>query len=219
MTTRMAEILRASRIVKKVKERIRHDDRETIENKVRRWQQLRTPELPAEILEVGPWDPRWATLFEEEKTKIRKAFRQQTIGAVEHIGSTSIPGVAGKPILDLLVAVAAPVTEAKKLEAFSSLGYGFYDKSPCDPEAYWLWRVGDGRAFVVHLCELECPWIATAVNFRDYMRTHPDACAAYEACKERLAADKSLSPFEYSMEKLIAFHEISVKANAWAGKG
>lgn len=223
----MQDLLRASRMVKRVKQQIQHDDRETIENKARRWQHSRTPELPPEILAVGDYDPRWSTRFEQEKARIREAFERcvvgrasgaTVLGVVEHIGSTSIPGLAGKPMLDLLVSVAAPMLEEQKIDTFAALGYKLYGNSPCDPEASWLWKVEDDCALVIHLCELDNPWIDTAVNFRDYMREHPEDCAEYEACKKRLSADGSLNQFEYSMEKLILWYKISVKANAWAAE-
>lgn len=214
----MADLLRASRMIRKVKEKIQHDDRETIENKVRRWQQLKTPELPAEILEVRVHRD-WAPVFEQEKELLLKTVGEVTVvGEVEHIGSTSIPGLAGKPIVDLLISVEAPMLADETIEALGRAGYTFYDKSPCDPEAFWLWKTDGGHAFVAHLCELKNPWIHTAVDFRDYMRTHPDDCTAYEDHKKQLAADQSLDPFEYSMEKLILWYEISARANTWAAE-
>ena len=215
---RMEGLLRASRMIRKVKEKIRHDERETIENKVRRWQQLRTPELPEEILQVSA-QRDWTAVFEQERVLLTKTLREVTVvGAVEHIGSTSIAGLAGKPIVDLLIAVEAPILATKKIGALSRAGYTLYGKSPCDPEASWLWKIEGDHAFVAHLCELQNPWIHTAVDFRDYMRTHPDDCTAYEEHKKQLAADRRLNPFEYSMEKLILWYEISARANAWAAE-
>ncbi len=212
----MRDLLRASRMVKKVKARIPHDGRESIEDKARRWQQLTPPEYPPEVLPVGAYDPHWVTRFEHEKALIERAFEGLSLGIVEHIGSTSIPGLAAKPIVDLLVSVAAPVVEERKVDAFSSVGYALYGNAPCDPEAYWLWKFEGGFAFSIHLCELDNPWIRTGLNFRDYMRAHPQDCAAFEEGKRRLSADEDLNHFEYSMEKLILWHEISVKAEAWA---
>ncbi len=215
---RMEDLLRASRMIRKVKEKIRHDERETIENKVRRWQQLRTPKLPAQILQVSA-QGNWAAVFEQEKALLIKTLRElEVVGEVEHIGSTSIPGLAGKPIVDLLIAVEAPILAAERIDALCRAGYTFYGKSPCDPEASWLWKIEPRHAFVAHLCELQNPWIHTAVDFRDYMRTHPDDCTAYEEHKKQLAADSRLNPFEYSMEKLILWYEISARANAWAAE-
>lgn len=214
----MEDLLRVSRMIRKVKEKIRHDERETIENKVRRWQQLKTPELPTEILQVNA-QRDWTAVFEQEQVLLIETLRGVTrVGDVEHIGSTSIPGLAGKPIVDLLIAVEAPILAAEKIDALARAGYTVYGKSPCDPEASWLWKIERGHAFVAHLCELQNPWIHTAVDFRDYMRTHPDDCTAYEEHKKQLAADQSLNPFEYSMEKLILWYEISARANAWAAK-
>ncbi len=212
----MQELLRTSRIIKKVKQRVPHDGRESIESKTRRWQQLRTPEMPLEALPVGAYDPGWVTLFELEKARIEEVFRPQDLGIVEHIGSTSIPGLGAKPIVDLLVSVTAPALERRKVDAFAAAGYTLYGNAPCDPEASWLWKFESDSAFSIHLCELENPWIETALNFRDYMRAHPQDCAAFEEGKRQLSAEGSLSHFEYSMEKLVLWYGISVKANAWA---
>ncbi|MCP4655138.1 MAG: GrpB family protein [bacterium] len=218
-TPNLQEVLRASRVIRKAKHRIRHDPRETVENKVRRWQALEAPELPAAIRTIGPYDPQWPGLFAREKPRIAQALGPETPSEVRHIGSTSIPGLAGKPIVDLLMAVDPPLRAAETTAALAGLGYAPYGTSPCDPEAHWFWKLEDAHcAFVVHLCERSNPWIRTAVNFRDYMCAHPEDCATYEECKDRLADREDLSLFEYSMEKLILFYEISERAEAWARK-
>lgn len=214
----LQEILRASRVIRKAKQRIRHDPRESVESKVRRWQALEAPELPAAIRTIRPYDPQWPVLFAREKARIAQSLEPEIPSEIRHIGSTSIPGLAGKPIIDLLVAVEPTLRATETTTAaLVGLGFGAYGTSPCDPEAYWFWKLeADHCAFVVHRCDRSNPWIRTAVNFRDYMRAHPEDCATYEACKDRLAEREDLSLFEYSLEKLILFYEISERAEAWA---
>ena len=136
------------------------------------------------------------------------------VRAVEHIGSTSIPGMASKSILDLLVAVRE-VPPA--LATLIASGYEDHGISPCDHEAFWLWDVSPtGHAFIVHLCADGNPWIRTALNFRDYMRSHPAECESYEELKHRLAAERRNNLLEYSIVKLKLFYELSARADAWA---
>ncbi len=213
----LQDILRASRVIRRAKQRIRHDPRESVESKVRRWQALEAPELPAAIRAIRPYDPHWPELSAREKARLAQALGPETPSEIRHIGSTSIPGLAGKPIIDLLVAIDPAPRAAERMTAgLAGLGYAPYGTSPCDPEAHWFWKLeADRCAFVVHRCARSNPWIRTAVNFRDYMRAHPEDCANYEACKHRLAEREDLSLFEYSLEKLILFYEISERAEAW----
>jgi GrpB-like predicted nucleotidyltransferase (UPF0157 family) len=121
--------------------------------------------------------------------------------------------MAGKNIVDLLVAVGEIPTGTALLAA---AGYRDYGVSPCDHEALWLWDVSPtGHAFVVHLCAVGSPWIRTALNFRDYMRAHPEECAGYEGLKHRLRAEQR-NLLEYSIVKLKLFYQLSERADAWA---
>jgi GrpB-like predicted nucleotidyltransferase (UPF0157 family) len=210
---RMHEVRRIARAIRDLKESVTNEMREPIERKLRRWQQLRMPDLAPAVQAVRPYDPAWPTLFTREQERLRAALGEQA-GAVEHIGSTSIPGMAGKGILDLLVAVREIPAAAARLAA---AGYQDYGVSPCDHEALWLWDTSPTQhAFIVHLCAVENPWIRTALNFRDYMRACPEECAGYEELKHRLRAEQR-NLLEYSIVKLKLFYELSERADAWAG--
>jgi dephospho-CoA kinase len=208
----MHEVRRVARTIRDFKASVTNELREPVERKLRRWQQLRMPDLAPELQAVRPYDPAWPLLFMHEQARLRAVLGEEA-GAIEHIGSTSIPGMAGKSIVDLLVAVR-DIPAATVLLAAS--GYQDYGVSPCDHEALWLWNAAAaGHAFVVHLCTVESPWIRTALNFRDYMRAHPEECASYEELKHRLRAEQR-SLLEYSIVKLKLFYELSARADAWA---
>jgi GrpB-like predicted nucleotidyltransferase (UPF0157 family) len=210
---RMHEVRRIARAIRDLKESVTNEMREPIERKLRRWQQLRMPDLAPAVQAVRAYDPAWPALFTREQERLRAALGEQA-GAVEHIGSTSIPGMAGKGILDLLVAVREIPAATARLAA---AGYQDYGVSPCDHEALWLWDTSPARhAFIVHLCAIENPWTRTALNFRDYMRAHPEECASYEELKHRLRAEQR-NLLEYSIVKLKLFYELSERADAWAG--
>jgi GrpB-like predicted nucleotidyltransferase (UPF0157 family) len=141
------------------------------------------------------------------------------VADVQHIGSTAIPGLAGKGILDLLVAVRGTPATPEQLAVLASLGYHDHGVSPCDHEAVWLWKVGADLAFVIHLCASDNPWIETALNFRDYMRLFPAERARYEASKHALDGVRGQSLLEYSLVKLKLFYEVSERADAWRAAG
>jgi len=220
--TTFASIARAARAIRDLRASVRNETREPLERKIGRWQRLRTPELPPRIQSVRPSDPAWPAHFERERARITSglagALGPGLVADVQHIGSTAIPSLASKSILDLLVAVHGSPATPEQLAALSTLGYQDYGTSPCDHEAVWLWNTErDDVAFVVHLCSAANPWIHTALNFRDYMRAFPAECARYEALKHEIAAEKDRTLFEYSLIKLKLFYEISERADAWRG--
>ena len=213
---KMAELVRAARLTREL-ERTCHDPREPIASKVRRMQRTKAPELPPRVRDLRSNDPAWASLFAAEERRIRAALGD-AVARIEHFGSTSIPAdaLSAKNVIDFLVAIREPSRAPRAQAALAALGYASYGNGPCDPETEWWWRIDDDEvAFVAHLCEAANPWIDTAVNYRDYMRAHPEECVRYEEVKRSLAAEPGRSLFEYSLGKLRLFYEISGKANAW----
>lgn len=195
------------------------DPRESVLHKVRRWQRLRTPKLTPRLQARHEYDPRWSGWFEDEKRRL-EASLQDKVQRIEHIGSTAIPGLSSKNVLDLLVAVEESVSEMKVQKILSRLGYVAYGASPCDREARWFWRVESDRAFVLHACAASNPWISTAIRFREYLRRHPEDRRAYEDRKRELRRNGVEDPFEFALAKLKVFYDISERANLWAqGRG
>ena len=216
-TSRLQETLRIARAIRRFEATVAYDDdREPVGRKVKRWQRARTPELPSWAQEVRPHDPAWAELFARESESIRKALGEKIVDDVQPIGSSAIPHLGSKPVLDLMIAVRAGMGSSEQIDAFGSIGYQPYGNSPCDLEAEWYWRTDDDSCiWVAHICDDQNPWRHTAVNFRDYMRAHPEECQRYEKLKKELAADNEASLLEYSLGKLALFYDISHKADAW----
>lgn len=212
MNERLQEAMRISRTIREYEATIR-DGREPIARKVRRWQRLRTPRLPDWAQVLRPHDPAWEERFALEAVRIREALGPGAVHDVQHIGSSAIPHMCSKPVLDMMV--AAPRDLPGLAAAFAALGYEPYGNSPCDLEADWLWNTqGDDVLLVVHLCDPENPWRQTAVNFRDYLCAHPGECEAYDRRKRELSAGEG-SLLEYSLGKLALFYDISARADAW----
>ena len=166
---------------------------------------------------VHDYDPNWPNLFEQERTRIKNAIGSFAV-AIEHVGSTAVPALPSKPIIDLLVGVTS-LEEAKErcIGPIEALGYKYI------PEyASWLpgelfFRKGPPGPWThhVHLMEPSYPrWDALLV-FRDYLRAHPDAARAYAAIKRALAVSSKEDIEAYRTGKGIFVEETTAKARAW----
>jgi GrpB-like predicted nucleotidyltransferase (UPF0157 family) len=166
---------------------------------------------------VSDYDPNWATLFKQERTRIENALGSLAL-AIEHVGSTAVPGLPSKPIIDLLIGVPS-LEEARQrcVEPMEALGYNHI------PEyASWLpnelfFRKGPPGPWThhVHLMEPFCPrWDALLV-FRDYLRAHPEAAGAYAGIKRALAASSKDNIAAYRNGKTTFVEETTAKARAW----
>lgn len=136
---------------------------------------------------VTAYDPRWPQLYEREAAAISAALGG-ALATIHHIGSTAVPGLAAKPIIDIMPVVhslAAPTPARGALEA---LGYEYLGEFGI-PGRRYLRRGGDERhASGAHLRRGGRENIARHLAFRDYLRAHPDVCAEYAALKRALAA-------------------------------
>ena len=168
---------------------------------------------------VSDYDPDWPALFEQESTRIKHALGSFTL-AIEHIGSTAVPGLPSKPIIDLLVGVPS-LEEAKErcIAPIEALSYIYI------PEyASWIldelfFRKGPPGPWThhVHLMEPSYPRWEALLVFRDYLRPHPEAARAYANIKRALAASSKDDIDAYRTGKNIFVEETTTKAHAWRG--
>lgn len=215
--TNLRQALRISRAIRECESHTATEDlREPVAEKVRRWKRLRTPEVPAWAEKIRSHDPSWGESFTEEAARIRHGLGNEIVQDVQHIGSSSIPHLSSKPVLDMMVVVRGGVATAKHAAAFAELGYKHFGNSPCDHEADWHWRTeGPPCLFIAHVCHEANPWRTTAVDFRDYLRAHPEDCGEYDRRKQELSEDPEVSLLEYSIRKLALFYDISRRASAF----
>ena len=136
-------------------------------------------------VEVKPYDPMWKQKFEEERNRQGDIF-QTILVNIHHIGSTSIPSLSAKPIIDLLI----EVTDIKEVNAFnnqmSKMGYEAKGENGIPLRRYFQ-KGGAKRTHHVHIYEKGNPEIARHLNFCDYLLKHPDEAQRYGELKERLA--------------------------------
>jgi GrpB-like predicted nucleotidyltransferase (UPF0157 family) len=151
-------------------------------------------------IEIVPYDPAWPRQFEEERRELLRTIGPWLAGSVEHIGSTAIPGLSAKPVIDIMAAVASLDASRPALAPLAALGYCYFPYRPDDE--HWFCKPSPAfRTHHLHLVPLDSPQWAGALAFRDYLRAHPATAAEYEALKQRLALTFRLDREAYTDAK------------------
>ena len=136
---------------------------------------------------VADYDPDWPRMFEQERARLSAALGPLVL-IIEHIGSTAVPGLAAKPIIDLLVGVQS-LTEAqsRSIATLSAMGYAYFPeyKSWLPDELFF--RKGIPWTHHAHVMEPSNPRWESLLLFRDYLRAHSGAALAYATLKRDLA--------------------------------
>lgn len=135
---------------------------------------------------VVGYDPRWPQMFAEEAEKIQKILGGNCV-AVHHIGSTSVPNLAAKPIIDILPVVRELRLVDEKNAGFEALGYECMGEFGIPGRRYFR-KGGDERTHQIHIfAQASAHDIARHLAVRDYLRAFPQEAAAYGELKRRLA--------------------------------
>lgn len=139
-----------------------------------------------------------------------------TILKVHHIGSTSVPGLAAKPIIDLIPVVLS-LTELDSLQTrIESVGYQWHGEFGISGRRYCTFSDGAGmRVVQLHCYEQNSPHIERHLAFRDYLRAHPNIAKSYENEKRRAAQLHPENSHAYSDEKGEWIRNVEVEALAW----
>jgi GrpB-like predicted nucleotidyltransferase (UPF0157 family)/GNAT superfamily N-acetyltransferase len=136
-------------------------------------------------IEIVEYDPGWPKLFELEAKRVKQALGSNCI-IVHHIGSTSIPGLSAKPIIDMLPVVRDIQEVDQATKAMESLGYEAKGEYGMAFRRYFQ-KGGDIRTHHVHVYQEDDPEISRYIKFRDWMRSHPDDAESYAKLKVELA--------------------------------
>ena len=165
-------------------------------------------------IEIVDYDPRWAFLFNEEAARLRAVLDPSLIVGLEHFGSTAIPGLAAKPIIDILIAVRSlAAARATFVEALQKLDYIYWADNPKKDRMFFVKGMppfGSKRSHHVHITEPTGElWHRLA--FRDYLRAHPDEAATYERLKKRLAVEHQTDREAYTDAKTVYVESVMRK--------
>jgi GrpB-like predicted nucleotidyltransferase (UPF0157 family) len=160
------------------------------------------------------YDPDWPVLFEREAARIRTALGDR-VRLLEHTGSTSVPGLAAKPIIDITLAVADSSDEAAYVPPMEAAGYVLRIREP----EWFEHRLFKGTApdANVHVFTEGASEIHRMLAFRDWLRRHDDDRRLYERTKRELAARSWKYVQHYADAKTEIVAEIMERALAEAG--
>ena len=162
------------------------------------------------------YDPKWPKLFEKEKKLILGAIGHIII-RIEHIGSTSIPGLGAKPIIDILVAINQ-LSDAKKcIEPLQMIGYEYQPGHEAHIPERRYFRKGEPpteQHYHLHMVELKSDFWKKHLLFRDHLRAHPEVSQEYQELKKQLAVEYGKNREGYTEAKTSFIESIVVKARA-----
>jgi GrpB-like predicted nucleotidyltransferase (UPF0157 family) len=139
-----------------------------------------------------PHDPRWSARFDEEAQRLRAVLPPEAV-EIQHIGSTAVPGLQAKPIIDIGIAATNHRVADEWQTAMSSIGYDY----PGDigiPEHRIYGRDPGIRRFLVHVVDADGQRWKDLLRFRDLLRQDPQLAAAYQTVKEAAAARHATGP-------------------------
>jgi GrpB-like predicted nucleotidyltransferase (UPF0157 family) len=166
--------------------------------------------------EGGAHNPTWAGSFEEEADLIRALIGPWITGGVHHVGSTAVPDLVAKPVIDIAVGVES-LEESRP--CIDLLGEIQYLHSPYRADVmHWFCKPDPARrTHHLHLIPTGSPRLNDELFFRDYLRGHPDLAAEYGALKWRLAAEHAEDREAYTRAKADFVEAVTAAARTWHG--
>jgi GrpB-like predicted nucleotidyltransferase (UPF0157 family) len=184
---------------------------EQLEDRVRR--------VVQEHVEVVPYDPTWAERFRSEREHLLSCLPADLVRRVEHFGSTAVPGLSAKPIVDILVEVTDLVrTQERIVPVLEAQGYEYFWRptSGDDVPPFYAWfikRDASGqRTHHIHMVEASFREHWDRLLFRDYLIAHPDVARRYQELKLKLASRYTEDRLAYAREKAAFIDEVTAAA-------
>ena len=165
-------------------------------------------EAPIEI--VAP-APAWPARFELERQALTETLASWLTGPVEHIGSTAVPGLPAKAVIDIMAGVASLDASRPAIDAAAALGYRYYPYRP-DTEHWFCKPSAAFRTHHLHLVPFGSEHWRGTLAFRDYLRTHPADAAEYAALKVQLALQFRDDREAYTQAKSAFISRVTLRA-------
>lgn len=168
-------------------------------------------------IEVVPHDPRWAQQFQAEAVQLVEVLGTE-VAAIHHIGSTAIPGIRAKPIIDVLV----EVRDIEAVDAFNETlqerGYIPKGEHGIPGRRFFIKGTEEIRSHHIHIFERGDPEVNRHLDFRDYLRAHPEEARAYSDLKKELALRHPEDIESYVAGKDDLIKALDRRAQAWRQK-
>ncbi len=162
-------------------------------------------------IHLAEYDAAWPELFIREAARVKQVLGDSAI-RVEHVGSTSVPGLAAKPIVDIVMEVTDSSDESAYVTALESHGYRLRIREP----DWWKHRMlmGPDTEIHLHVFTVGCPEVDRMLRFRDHLRANPGDRELYEAKKRELASRDWAYIQNYADAKTDVVEQIMARADA-----
>jgi len=135
---------------------------------------------------IAPYDPAWPAMFEAERALLERQLEGYVVGGIEHVGSTSVAGLAAKPVIDIMVGVASLEASWSAVPLLGPLGYGYFPYR--SDVMHWFCKPSpEIRTHHVYLIEHQSRAWLERLAFRDSLRADADLRTAYVSLKRELA--------------------------------
>jgi GrpB-like predicted nucleotidyltransferase (UPF0157 family) len=167
--------------------------------------------LPEGEFFLRDWSSEWSRLFKEEKDRITDGLGNMILD-IQHVGSTSIPGLCAKPVLDIMVGVRNFEAAIETVEPLSAIGYTFRGEHGLARRHYFT--KGSPRTHQLHMWELDTDEWTRHLAFRDYLRANADARDRYALMKRDMSR-QAKTRAEYQNSKDPLFPELQAQALEW----
>ena len=192
-------------------------DMETLEQKIKR--------VMKEEISIEPYNPVWPPMFQNEKEHLLTCLPNNLIRRIEHFGSTAVPNLAAKPIIDMLVEVTSlQETREKIVPILESQGYDYFWRPTWGDNippfyAWFIKRNTNGiRTHHIHMVENDFVEHWDRLLFRDFLIKHPETAKKYESLKLRFTNEFQYDRVTYTKSKTEFIQRITQMAKEYYGK-
>jgi len=133
------------------------------------------------------YDPSWPAKFEEEKSRLMAIAGEWHYGGIEHVGSTAVPGMVAKPVIDIMFGIKSLEESKSAIDVLVAHGYEYW---PYKKEVmHWFCKPSDAfRTHHLHLIPFESPLWQERIQFREVLRSDKNIASQYASLKRQLAA-------------------------------
>jgi len=161
---------------------------------------------------ISDYSPQWPVLYEEEKVKILEVIGQRVV-EIQHIGSTAVPGLGAKPIIDIMVGVRQLADAEGCIKPLQSIGYEYVPEHEASIPERRYFRKGPVNAHRhLHMVEVSGDFWERHLLFRDFLRTHPEVADEYLALKKGLAVKYGTERERYTDAKTSFIEQVVERA-------
>jgi GrpB-like predicted nucleotidyltransferase (UPF0157 family) len=151
---------------------------------------------------LARYDPAWPQRFAEQRAQLTPILAEWLAAPIEHVGSTSVPGLAAKPVVDMLAPVRSLASAQDAVGPLTDDGWLFWPDDPCRSYRLWFLRPRpDARTHHLHVMEHDDAHARALLAFRDALRADPRLCADYASLKDELARQHSVNRNAYTNAK------------------